>query len=72
MTVAQLKKEGKIVYVRQENYTGRLAMFDDGRVVYEGEVNSIRSKYVWIDEENGIYYMSLIDAYEDRYGRKIK
>ncbi len=70
MTTATLKRNENIIEV----YDGydRIMMFDDGRHVKEGCVPRIRSKYVWIDEENGIYYLSLIDAYEDRNGRKIK
>ena len=70
MTIAKLKKEGKVIVVF-EGYD-RFAMFDDGRVVKEGSVKNIRSKYVWIDEEKGVYYMSIIDAYLNNNSRKIK
>lgn len=68
MTTATLKAQGKLITdIFEEGSYTRYAMTDDGRVFREGSVKRFRSKYVWIDDENGYYYTSLCDAYYDEH-----
>lgn len=61
MTTQKMFAEGKMINVN-EGYT-RFVMMDNGRTVREGEIKRYRSRYVWIDDENGVYYLNLMDAY---------
>lgn len=71
MTANELKKQGKIVEVF-EGYT-RYLITDDGRTLREGSVKRIRSKYVWIDDENGVFYSGgILRAYYEEDARPLR
>lgn len=68
--IAEMRKEGQFIEI-YEGYT-RYIMCEDGRVLRQGMVRNIRSKYVWIDDENKTYYTGLANALEGIYGRELR